>query len=661
MSADFEAAFDSLSWDMLLEVLKQYNFEPNFRETIKFLYLNNENFSRIMLNGHLGNKIFLKCGIRQGDPASGYLFNLAVNLLANQMKKSNRVRGIKISDNEEVRISQYADDTILFIKNEEECIKGAIQEMKLFSAASGLKLNVDKTCSLRVGYADQSNIDTTSQAKFVDHLRILGITFNNDNKNITEVNFEPKLAQIQKEISHWRRRNITTLGRITVVKSLLLSKLVHLFMYLPDPSQKDLKRLESIFFIFVWGSKRDPVKRAKLIQSFTAGGLRMVDVRSFCTSMKLTWLKRLMTSNATWTHIVEGELPAIETVLQFGSKHLENLTKKVQNKFWSDVLKGFASFSRVYTPEETKVLYESVWFSDHTRYDGSIIRSWYNKGIRFINDLFNENTGSLHTKESLENAYDVKMTFLCYASLIRSLPNNIKNITIHKKFGPIIPLRMCAVLNEENFPRMAYAAIVAHRQLEIRDSNERQKGKWMRDIGCFEQSSLVNLKNVTGSTKLLMFQYKLQNRIIATNTYLKVINIKDEDICTFCKLEPETLVHLFWRCPKVKSYIADIKLRFLDKYAMRLTLDSKTWFFLMGASPKETYIITLAKMVIYEARMRDILPNVTHLINKLKIIVEIEQQVAKRKNKQTEFDKRWGQLKNINFQSDVYGTCTYST
>ena len=87
MSADFEAAFNSLSWDFMSRVLEQYNFGPQFRNMINMLYLNPNNFSRIMLNGHLGEKIYLRSGIRQGDPASGYLFNFAVNVLAGQIKK----------------------------------------------------------------------------------------------------------------------------------------------------------------------------------------------------------------------------------------------------------------------------------------------------------------------------------------------------------------------------------------------------------------------------------------------------------------------------------------------------------------------------------------------------------------------------------------------
>ena len=92
MSVDFEAAFDSVSWEFLCEALKQYNFGPKFLSLIKTMYLNSNNFARIDMNGFLGEKVFLKCGVRQGDPISGYLFNLAVNFLTNQIIRSDLER-----------------------------------------------------------------------------------------------------------------------------------------------------------------------------------------------------------------------------------------------------------------------------------------------------------------------------------------------------------------------------------------------------------------------------------------------------------------------------------------------------------------------------------------------------------------------------------------
>ena len=647
MSADFEAAFDSISWNFICKVLDQYGFGPKFRRLINVLYLNTSNFSRIILNGHLGDKIYLKCGIRQGDPASGYLFNLAVNILSQQIKRSSILTGINISESIEVRISQYADDTVLFLKNSSNCIEGALQELKIFSEASGLRLNIEKTSCMQIGVQNQQHYENSQGIKWVSRLKILGVSFTTDNNDITQCNFEPKLLQIEKEIEQWRRRNITPIGRITVIKSLLISKLVHLFTALPNPSQTEVKRLERILFQFLWAGKRDPVKRAKIVQDFSKGGLRMIDVQSFLKSMKISWLKRLYSGNTTWGQVIANEIPNIEDLLTYGSKKLLKVSVKINNPFWQNVLEAFASFSTAHKPKLPDVLTESIWFSDYTKFKCSVIPNWKSKGIRFIADLINERSGNLHTKESLENTFQIKMTFLCFASLVRSLPDELKSIKTAKEFGPIIPLRMNLVINHPHFSHFAYDVYIENRMDDIAKVNTKQKSKWVRDIGCFEDGSTVEVIKATKSTRSIMFQYKLVNRFLATNTYLKIIRVKDDESCTFCKQEPETLAHMFWYCPLVQAFIIEIKTRLLIEFRIDLDINRMTWFFLTNLRAIEICIITLAKRVIYETRLKETCPNYTHLKNKLKFEIEIECQAARMSNTLDKFDKKWGPMKSF--------------
>ena len=350
MSADFEAAFDSLSWDFVSSVLKRYNFGTYFRNLLNAIYMNEENFSRIMLNGYLGKQIFLKCGIRQGDPVSGYLFNLGVNVLANQVKQSRLLTGIQIAGSPEVRITQYADDTVLFLDCAPSSMRGALQELNTFSKFSGLNLNIKKNSCLRIGAIEQQNSSESFGCKWVRQIKILGITFANNNNEITQINIEPKITQMKKEIAQWRRRNLTPLGKITVIKSLLLSKLVHLLTALPNPPQTELKQLECMLFSFLWQGKRDPIKRAKAVQNFAAGGLNMVDIHAFVRSLKLSWMNRLLVSEATWAKLAESNLPSIKDLLQFGSEKLQRVRCKTSNPFWKDVLEAYSRFSIDYGP-----------------------------------------------------------------------------------------------------------------------------------------------------------------------------------------------------------------------------------------------------------------------------------------------------------------------
>ena len=137
------------------------------------------------------------------------------------------------------------------------------------------------------------------------------------------------------------------------------------------------------------------------------------------------------------------------------------------------------------------------------------------------------------------------------------------------------------------------------------------------------------------------FQYKLSNRIITTNQYLKMINIKEDDRCTFCNRETETLVHLFWECNKVQSFIRSIRTNLLNKYILKLEIKKDSWFFPTNLTTMETLIITLAKVVIYEARINENSPSFTHLKNKLTWEIEVEFQTAQLRGQKDVFWKKW--------------------
>ena len=63
------------------------------------------------------------------------------------------------------------------------------------------------------------------------------------------------------------KRLLTPLGRIAVIKSLLISlisKLSYLLLMLPNPSVAFQKELHNIFFRFVWNQKPDRIKRTTM-------------------------------------------------------------------------------------------------------------------------------------------------------------------------------------------------------------------------------------------------------------------------------------------------------------------------------------------------------------------------------------------------------------
>ena len=210
--------------------------------------------------------------------------------------------------------------------------------------------------------------------------------------------------QIEKEIVQWRRRHLTPFGKIAVIKSLLISKLVHLLAALPNPAAKTRNEIEKMFYNFIWGSKRDAIKRTRLTQDYAKGGLRMIDLNAFIDSLKLSWLKRLFLSQSIWAKLGDVEIGRVQRVLGYDTYQLQKIVCQIGNPFWADVVRALVFFLRAYSPTVEDILSESLWFSDHTKFKDKMIRQWDERGLRFINDLFNRTTGVLHSKASLESS-----------------------------------------------------------------------------------------------------------------------------------------------------------------------------------------------------------------------------------------------------------------
>ena len=70
----------------------------------------------------------------------------------------------------------------------------------------------------------------------------------------------------------WKMRNLTFYGKIVVLKSLVISQIVYVASVLCVPKSFVCK-LEKIIYTFLWGSKREKVKRTVCINSIEKGGI----------------------------------------------------------------------------------------------------------------------------------------------------------------------------------------------------------------------------------------------------------------------------------------------------------------------------------------------------------------------------------------------------
>ena len=69
-------------------------------------------------------------------------------------------------------------------------------------------------------------------------LSFLGINFSVNLCEITDMNYGIQIPKVIALIQQWRRRFFTPIGRVTVIKTLLIPKLNHQFISIPNPKEK---------------------------------------------------------------------------------------------------------------------------------------------------------------------------------------------------------------------------------------------------------------------------------------------------------------------------------------------------------------------------------------------------------------------------------------
>lgn len=132
-------------------------------------------------------------GIRQGYPASPYLFLLVAQLLADHIK-SSEINGINILGRESI-ITQRADDATLFLKNGNQ-VPVAINIISQFSKGSGLRQNLNKCEIISIKDCSKTSICGIPVKNEVVYL---GITITKDQQIRTSLNFNPIVQSTQKK------------------------------------------------------------------------------------------------------------------------------------------------------------------------------------------------------------------------------------------------------------------------------------------------------------------------------------------------------------------------------------------------------------------------------------------------------------------------------
>ena len=257
--ADFEKAYDSVSWGFLDYMLMRMGFCDRWRKWINGC-LSTATIS-ILINGSPSKEFAPKRGLRQGDPLAPLLFNIVAEGLTGLMRSavsknlfsSYRVGILK----EEVNILQYADDTLFFGDATQHNVRTLKCILRCFEKVSGLKINYSKS---HLGCLGKTGSWCRAAAQFLNcsHMDFpfsyLGIPLGVSSKSWSV--WQPIIRKFEDKLAKWKQRSLSMGGRITLINSVLAALPIYLLSFFKIP-KKVVHKIVSIQRKFLWGGQQD--------------------------------------------------------------------------------------------------------------------------------------------------------------------------------------------------------------------------------------------------------------------------------------------------------------------------------------------------------------------------------------------------------------------
>lgn len=185
MMLDLVKAFDSLEWEYIWRVMKEFGFGPSYISWVKILYNNPR--AKIRVNNVLSDRFRLERGSRQGCPLSPLIFALAMEPVAIAVRQDRIMEGFRRRDREE-RIALYADDVLIFLGDTERSLRQVMDIFSRFGILSGLTINWGKSALSPIDPIRMSSCLENIQVEIVEKTKYLGIYITNDPNNYKDNN-----------------------------------------------------------------------------------------------------------------------------------------------------------------------------------------------------------------------------------------------------------------------------------------------------------------------------------------------------------------------------------------------------------------------------------------------------------------------------------------
>ena len=143
---------------------------------------------------------------------------------ATAIREEKEIKRIHIR-REEVKLSLFADDMILYIENPKDSIRKLIELIKEFSKVAEYKINTQKSLAFLYTNNEKSEREIKGSIPFTigtKRFKYLGINLPKETKELYTENYKTLMKEIKDDINGWRDIPCSWVGRINIVKMTIL-------------------------------------------------------------------------------------------------------------------------------------------------------------------------------------------------------------------------------------------------------------------------------------------------------------------------------------------------------------------------------------------------------------------------------------------------------
>lgn len=253
---DMNKAYDRVKWSAVSSVLCQLGFSPRWVNVI-VQCISIVSFS-ILINGCPSKVFHPKCGLRQGNPLSPYLFILVSPVLSANLSlfgNSNVCKGVVVSSHSPlIAHLLFADNSFFFLKfdlGDIQRLKDLIDDCCNFA---GQRINSNKSeifTSPNMLMEDRRVLQETFVIRIVNKLGIYLGSNLDFTKRKGEL-FRRIADRFKNRLANWHTPCLSIAGHLVLVQHCLSSIPIYLFSIFRAPGYF-VREVKSIMIRFLWG------------------------------------------------------------------------------------------------------------------------------------------------------------------------------------------------------------------------------------------------------------------------------------------------------------------------------------------------------------------------------------------------------------------------